>query len=137
MSVFAKFPGLKGKAKGKYADWIDFESVQVGPGAPVNSGSVRPDHPKLTELSLSRPTDEISYSFYRRMLAGDPMHVIVELAKGTARDLTAYLRMELKGAVIDSYSVSPGGASGPMDMINLSFESIAVTTIASKTPGTK
>jgi type VI protein secretion system component Hcp len=137
LSVFAKFPGLKGKAKGKYADWIDFASVQVGPRSPMTAGSARPDHPKVSELAMSRPTDEISYSFYRQMVQGDPMFVVIELVKGSARDLTAYLRMELKGALITSYSSGAGGADGPFDLINLSFESIRLTPIASKTPGAK
>jgi type VI protein secretion system component Hcp len=142
MPVFGKIPGIKGKTKGKYAGWIAFESLQVGPAPrPTGSGTGRLaglDAPKVSEITVSRKTDDLTNALFRLATSGDSMNVIFELVKEAGRGVyTAYLRLELEGGLIDSFSISPGGFDGPFDMINFSFEKIQMTVVSSATPGAK
>jgi type VI protein secretion system component Hcp len=140
MPIFGKIPGIKGKSKGKYAGWLGFESLQMGPMTQptyIGSASVAgPDIRKVTEISVSRKTDEISNALFRLSMSGNSMNMVYEMAKETGKgDMTAFLRVELQQAYIDSFSVSGGGSEGPMDLIKFSFDSLKLTVISSKTPG--
>ncbi|KAJ3062886.1 hypothetical protein HK102_008619 [Quaeritorhiza haematococci] len=136
MPIFMKIEGVKGSAVGKYKDWIELHSAQLGSGRSVNSPTGRGANreasvPSLSEIVVTKSNDIASTQLFRLSLSGEGKKIVIHFVKEDGKGAVPYLALELENALISSYSVSGhGGAAGdrPMESLSLNFTKITYST---------
>jgi type VI secretion system secreted protein Hcp len=121
-----KYEGIEGSAKGKYKGWIELESAQLGTG---RGGAA----PSVSEIVVTKFQDNSSTHLFRESLNGQGKKVTIAFVKS---DGIAYLKIELEGTLITSYSIS-GNTNKPVEILSLNFTKIAHTVTAADSKSSK
>lgn len=127
MPIYMKFEGVKGDATGDHDGWIELQSAQLATGGNRPGGS---GGGKLTvsEIVVTKRQDGASSGLFRKSLDGKGAKVTIEFVN---RDGTAYMSIDLEGALVTSYSISGHGGERderPVESLTLNFSSITFTT---------
>src|SRR5262245_45128636 len=123
MPIYMKFPGINGpitydNSKG----WIELGSVSFGTGREIGnptgtssnreSGAVH-----VQEVNVTKSFDSTSQSLFNEALSGTGKNVTIVFVQNGQE----YLRLNLEGALISSYSMGGGGGERPMESFSLNF----------------
>ncbi len=115
-----------------HADWITIDSIQMGVGRAISSSGGGADRetstPSFSEITLTKSFDKAStelfaQSIYGKSLGKAEIHFIQ--TGGTGAESQVYLKIELKDAIVSSYSMSSGG-DRPTDSFSLNFVQITM-----------
>src|SRR5215470_344010 len=105
MPIYMKYEGILGEiTKEPYKGWIELQSAQIGAGgrpapSPGNGMSV-------SEIVVTKTTDSSSPQLFKESLFGEAKKVIIDFVKIDGG--RAYLRLELEGTLISSFSGGSG-----------------------------
>jgi type VI secretion system secreted protein Hcp len=118
MPVFLKYSDIKGDVtEPAHRSWIELTSVQL----PANRSSA-------SEIIVSKMADSASTGLFRESVNGQGVPAVIDFVRD---DGTVYLRIEMSGTMIASYSVSGTGDSS-METLTLNFTKLEFKS----TPGT-
>jgi type VI secretion system secreted protein Hcp len=122
MPVYLKYGGIKGPVREPaHRGWIELESAQFGSPhlTQYGTGSARNVSRNPSEIVVTKLTDSASSSLFRESLAGQGVKATIEFAN----DEEVYLRVEMTGTLITSYSMS-GRGDRPMESLTLNCERV-------------
>ena len=111
--------------------WITCESVQFGVGRSITRSGGGKDrdtsNPSFSEVTISKATDEASAELFFQATCGKSLgkaelHFIQ--TGGSDAKGQAFLKVELDGAIISSYSLSSGG-DRPTESFSINFNKIS------------
>jgi hypothetical protein len=91
MPIYMKFEGIKGPVTGKYADWIELQTCQMG--GMRNNGNVVG---VVTEIVVTKYHDSSSAALFEASLSGEGKKVKIDFVKGDA----PFLSLELEKTLI-------------------------------------
>ena len=131
MPVFLKYGTVTGEAKEPaHRGWVEVTSAQLGAFRRSPSRDrERPDEsPSITDIVVTKKTDSSSPQLQREALGGQAVAAVIDFVDDGG---SVYIRLELSGTVISSWSISSGGAK-PSESLTLNFTKIEFK----KTPGT-
>jgi type VI protein secretion system component Hcp len=123
MPIYMQYEGIKGPVTGKYADWIELQTCQMG-GMRNNGNAVG----VVTEIVVTKYHDSSSAALFEASLSGEGKKVKIDFVKGDA----PFLSLELEKTLILRYYTSGfGGDTGqdkPMLSFSLNFTKITYST---------
>jgi hypothetical protein len=127
MPIYMQVEGIKGSVTGKYKDWIEVLSCQVGPrrqlvqsSGPRNSrGAVAPN---ISAITVTKNQDCSSCDVFHWSLGGEGKMVVIEFVKADTPP-TSYLRLELENTLVSTFFTS--GVTG--DSGHIVVESVSLT----------
>jgi type VI secretion system secreted protein Hcp len=122
MPIYLKYgKDIKGDVKEPaHREWIELESAQLGQS--------RGGSPTSSEIVLTKKPDSASVHLMREAISGKGVNAIIEF---TRADGSVYLRVELEGTLISSYSISGTGGNAS-ETLSLNFTKVEYKNI----PGT-
>ena len=138
MPIYMKYEGIAGSATGNRKDWIELQSAQLGSstrggfGGGEGTGKIH-----FSEISITKYQDSASSHLFRESLNGEGKKVTIEFVK---TDGTVYMKIELEGTMIVSYSISGHGGDSkdkPMESLSLNFTKITFTVTAADSKSSK
>lgn len=123
MQVYMKFPGVNGNAKGKWAGWIQLESVSFG----VKNG--RDDKP---DIYVVKTADSTSMQLIREAAGGEARDIEIVMVSGND---APYMHVELKAAIFSSFQVGRSGDGySSYEQFSFSYEKLTISPQARSTP---
>jgi type VI secretion system secreted protein Hcp len=123
MPIYMKYEGIFGEiTKEPYKGWIELQSAQIGAGgrpAPSPGNGV-----SVSEIVVTKMTDSSSPPLFKESLFGEAKKVIIDFVKIDGG--RAYLRLELEGTLISSFSggSGSGGDRPQLESLALNFRKI-------------
>ena len=119
MPIFLKYGNIRGEAKEPaHRSWMELESASFSP-----HGSRA-----ISEISVSRRSDSASIHLQQQAIGGAQVSAIIDFVRAQGG---VYLRLELSGTMISSYSLSSDG-DRPTEALTLNFSKMEYKPI----PGT-
>lgn len=131
MPVFLKYGTIKGEARGPaHRGWIELGSAQFGTSRRIDSRDR--EQPRgsasISDVVVSKRSDSASVALQREAISGTQVTAFIDFVDAGG---SVFLRLEMSGTLISSYSVSSGGDS-PSESLTLNFTKIEFKN----TPGT-
>ena len=128
MLVYLKYGEIRGEVKVPgHRWWIELASVQLGSSRNVTFASRPSEYPGLREIVAIKKHDRTSTDLSREALRGQGVFAIIDFVHNGS----VWLRVEMSGTQISSYTFSAGG-NPPMESFALNFTKIELKY----TPGT-
>ncbi len=125
-----KYEGIKGTAKGKYNEWIELKSAQLGkhinPTNAAGSGQIRENATAINEIIVTKPQDNATAQLFNEAFTTVGKKVTIDFVKDG--DLAPYLSIELENTTVSSYNISGHGGENqdlPMESLSLNFTKIS------------
>jgi type VI secretion system secreted protein Hcp len=116
--VYLKYGEIRGEVKEPaHRSWIELASVQLGSSRIVTPSNRPREYPSLREIIAAKKPDSASTHLFRESLRGEGVLAIIDFVSA---DGSVFLRVEMSGTLISSYTVSAGGHS-PMEAFTLNF----------------
>jgi type VI secretion system secreted protein Hcp len=123
MPIYMKYEGIFGEVtKEPYKGWIELRSAQIGTSrgpAPSPGPGV-----SVSEIVVTKETDSSSPRLFKESLFGEAKKVIIDFVQIDGS--RAYLRLELEGTLISSFSGGYGARSDRprLESLTLNFRKI-------------
>ena len=135
MAIYMQFKGIDGNITAKgFEKYIQLHSFSFGLGRAIasrNPGQMsnrEASTPSISEISISKETDETSPLFFSQACLGDSIDTVIITFTITGPDQPLHsVDYTLSNVLISSYSVSGNGGEGvPFENMSLNFDKIEV-----------
>jgi type VI secretion system secreted protein Hcp len=134
MPIYMKIDGIDGSVTAEgHQKWIELNSCQLGTNRHVTNATGRGTNreasaPAVSEIVVTKMTDESSTNLFRESLWGEGKTVKIDFCTTDKDKFEPYMQLELENTLISSFSMSSGG-DRPMESLSLNFTKITFNNI--------
>jgi type VI secretion system secreted protein Hcp len=136
--IYMKYGTIKGDVVAQgYEQQIELTSLQWGVGRAIAVSGANADReatvPRVSEITITKPTDSASVSLLKEALGGTGQQVIISFVKTDKGNLTTYLQFTLENTLISGFSISSGG-DRPSESLTLNFTKVEFKSFLGPAP---